>query len=385
MSKRSPPANPYRPSRPTRSVALKNPSYSDETYHSDDDDKPAAATTTSNTSKPKRLALADRSNSMTLSSHVILRNNCSATTNNNFFLKSEIISDYKTMSAQKIAEKWHLTEGKPYFSESWPSVESCTSRYVRFIPIESRQLFYQRNVQVAHGISLTTRHLLRDYVKIILFYMRTPIKRDTPTTTNLYRTACPIKVNNSLNMRSDINRIHPNNFPIFRISPANAYLHKRIMHGLEGLTTELGRHQDDEFSIYFVKYMANEGMGAHGDYGGLKAEKYHMMRISLGIGGSREIRFFAKEIDPNSKDDATGTFVEDLGFQLVMSGCRNAYMMTHFGDGMMGMCLSDQHGTSVIRAGHKVKMIKPDKSPCVTAVISFPLRSIEGVATSLRL
>ena len=51
---------------------------------------------------------------------------------------------------------------------------------------------------------------------------------------------------------------------------------------------------------------------------------------------------------------------------------------------MMGMCLSDQHGTSVIRAGHKVKMIKPDKSPCVTAVISFPLRSIEGVATSLK-
>ena len=67
-----------------------------------------------------------------------------------------------------------------------------------------------------------------------------------------------------------------------------------------------------------------------------------------------------------------------------MSGCRNAYMMTHFGDGLTGMCLSDQHGTSVIRAGHKVKMIKPDESPCVTAVISFPLRSIEGVATSLK-
>ena len=177
MSKRPPPANPYLPSCLTRSVASKNSSYSNETYYSDDDsndDKPTAAT--SNTSKPKRLALADRSNSMTLSSHVILRNNCSETTNNNFFLKSEIISDYKTMSAQKISEKWHLTEGKPYFSESWPSVESCTSRYVRFIPIKSRQLFYQRNVQVAHGISLTTRHLLREYVKIILFYMRTPSK-----------------------------------------------------------------------------------------------------------------------------------------------------------------------------------------------------------------
>ena len=185
-------------------------------------------------------------------------------------------------------------------------------------------------------------------------------------------------------MRSDINCIHPNNFPIFRISPANAYLHKRIMRGLEGLTTELGRHQDDEFNIYFVKYMAGEGMGAHGDYGGLKAEKYHMMRISLGIGGSREIRFFAKEIDRNSKDDTAGTIVKDLGFQLVMSGCHNAYMMTHFGDGMTGLCLSDQHGTSVIRACHKVKMIKTDERPCVTAIISFPLRSIEAVATSLK-
>ncbi len=117
MSKRSPPANLYRPSRPTRFVALKNPSYSDKTYYSDNDDKPAAATTTSNTSKPKRLALADWSNSMTLSSHVILRNNCSETTKNNFFLKLEIISDYKTMSGQKITEKWHLTEGKPYSRE----------------------------------------------------------------------------------------------------------------------------------------------------------------------------------------------------------------------------------------------------------------------------
>ena len=195
---------------------------------------------------------------MTLSSHVILRNNCSETTKNNFFLKSEIISDYKTMSGQKITEKWHLTEGKPYSRESWSPIKSCTSRYVRFIPIESRLFFYQRNVQVAHGVSLTTRHLLRDYVKIILFYMRTPIKSDTPTTTNLYRTACttnlyrtacPIKVNNSLSMRSDINRINPNNLLIFRISPENAHLHKRIMRGLEGLTTELGRHQDDEFSI----------------------------------------------------------------------------------------------------------------------------------------
>ena len=51
MSKRSPPANPYRPSRPTRSVASKNPWYSDETFYLDDDsydDKPTAAT--SNTS-----------------------------------------------------------------------------------------------------------------------------------------------------------------------------------------------------------------------------------------------------------------------------------------------------------------------------------------------
>ncbi len=321
---------------------------------------------------------------MTLSSHVILRNNCSATTNNNFFLKSEIISDYKTMSGQKIAEKWHLTEGKPYFSESRQSVESCISRYVQFIPIKSRQLFYQRNVQVAHGISLTTRHLLRDYVKIILFYMRTPNKKDTPTSVNIFRASCPIKVNNSLKMRSDINHINPNNFPIFRISPENAHLHKRIMCGLERLTTKLGRHQDDEFTIYFVKYMANEGMGGHGDYGRMKAEKYHMMRISLGIGGSRKIRFFAKEIDRNSKDDQVGSIVKDLGFQLVMSGCRNAYMMTHYGDGMTGMCLSDQHGTSVIHACHKGKMIKPDESPCVTAVISFPVRSIEGVETSLK-
>ena len=100
MSKRPPPANPYLPSCLTRSVASKNPSYSDETYNLDDDsnvNKPRAASSTSNTSKPKQLTLADRSNTvidMMLSSHVILRNICSATTNNNFFLKSEIISGH---------------------------------------------------------------------------------------------------------------------------------------------------------------------------------------------------------------------------------------------------------------------------------------------------
>jgi len=66
--------------------------------------------------------------------------------------------------------------------------------------------------------------------------------------------------------------------------------------------------------------------------------------------------FFAR----NSKEDTAGTIVKDLGFQLVMSGCRNTYMMTNFGSRMSGLCLSDQHGTSVIRAGQKMKMIKPD-------------------------
>jgi hypothetical protein len=130
--------------------------------------------------------------------------------------------------------------------------------------------------------------------------------------------------------------------------------------------------------------MENEGMGEHGDYGGIKAENNYMMRISLGIGGSRRIRFFAKEIDRNAKDDAGGKMVKDLGFELIMSGCRNTYIMSNFGSGMSGLCLSDQQGSSVIRAGHKVSMIKPDENPCVIAVISFPLRSIEGVANALK-
>ena len=70
--------------------------------------------------------------------------------------------------------------------------------------------------------------------------------------------------------------------------------------------------------------------------------------------------------------------------ELVMSGCRNAYIMSNFGSGMSGLCLSDQHGSSVIRAGHEVSRIRPDENPCVTAVVTFPLRSIEGVATALK-
>ena len=225
---------------------------------------------------------------------------------------------------------------------------------------------------------------MRDYVKLLIFYMRMPVKKDTPSTYNIYRSSCNIKVHNSLTMRSDINRVNLTILPIFRISPENTKLHERIMSGVEGLTRELGRHKDDDFTIYFIKYMENERMGQHGDYGGIKAEKHHMMRISLGIGGSRRIRFFATEIDRNSNDDAGGKKVKDLGFELVMSGCRNAYIMSNFGSGMSGLCLSDQHGSSVIRAGHEVSRIRPDENPCVTAVVTFPLRSIEGVATALK-
>jgi len=92
----------------------------------------------------------------------------------------------------------------------------------------------------------------------------------------------------------------------------------------------------------------------------------------------------SKEIDHNSKDDLAGRIVKNVGFQLVMSGCQNMYIMSNFGSGMLGMCLSDQNGTSVIRDGHKVKMIKPDESPCATAVITFPLQSIEGVTLALK-
>jgi len=63
------------------------------------------------------------------------------------------------------------------------------------------------------------------------------------------------------------------------------------MCGVEGLTTQqnYGKHRDDEFMIYFMKYMTNEEISEHGDYGVLMAKKHHMMHISLGIGGSRNI------------------------------------------------------------------------------------------------
>ena len=61
-----------------------------------------------------------------------------------------------------------------------------------------------------------------------------------------------------------------------------------------------------------MKYIANEGMGSHGDYGRLQAEKCIMMRISQGIGGSRKSQFFAKEIDHHlAKDEQTGMIVKD--------------------------------------------------------------------------
>ena len=101
-------------------------------------------------------------------------------------------------------------------------------------------------MQVVCGITLTTPQLLRQYVDILIFYMRMPDVKDSMPTMNVYQTTCQVKINNMLNIRIDIDCLQPWRFPIFMITQENSDLHKRVMCGVEGLTRELGKHPDDD-------------------------------------------------------------------------------------------------------------------------------------------
>ena len=108
-------------------------------------------------------------------------------------LRSEILNDFTSLSKGELSKKWYFAEGKPSMSENiFPAVEESVSRYVVDIAESELIAFYKRNVQVVCNISSATRELIRDYVSILVFYMRMPMKKDTVATTNVFRCASPI-------------------------------------------------------------------------------------------------------------------------------------------------------------------------------------------------
>ena len=144
----------------------------------------------------------------------------------------------------------------------------------------------------------------------------------------------------------------------------------------------LGKHSEDEYQMYAMKYKQSKSMGKHDDYGGSKSEEGVRMRVSLGIGSPRTISFSAKSIDPKGYSDQTGKVVKGSSFKLLMDGNKNGYMMSPFASGMTGLCFSDPSRMSVIRAELQVKSMGGDEIACAF-IITFSLRKIELLPTAL--
>ena len=155
--------------------------------------------------------------------------------------------------------------------------------------------------------------------------------------------------------------------------------HEELCTFLDKLTVYLGRDKNDEWEAFLIKYIGGQCMGEHGDYGGVKSEKYFMMRLTLGLGGSRTIRFRAKRIGENAYSDRAGKLLSGIDFELILSSGVNAYLQSPFGSGKNLLGFFNNKG---VRGCHS--SVHEDYDAAII-VIDFPLRTIEDVLRCLQL
>jgi hypothetical protein len=133
----------------------------------------------------------------------------------------------------------------------------------------------------------------------------------------------------------------------------------------------------------------NKFEGTHGDYGGKLAEGYFNMRIVFGLGGERTIRFSAKVLDDDSKNDSGGLVYKGLNvdtgknfFEIVLPAGANAYATTNYGNGKSVLAWLDEAMKVGLRGAHEARLGGDD---VMVMVIDVPLTSFSQLADGVKM
>ena len=257
-----------------------------------------------------------------------------------------ISDDIKMMSSAQLNSKYlFVRQNPPYWKQS--DFSANTSPYTQtFVDVESMRNYYSVQIAVPRSIDDNVQDLLTVLCRNYICYLRRPFTNETVHSKNLKRASTKIQGPPSgCGRRPDANEARPYSVPILLKEDEDAVRrHEELCTFLNNLTIYLGREENDEWEAFLIKYVGEQWMGEHGDYGGVKSEKYFMMRLTLGLGGSRTIRFRAKRIGENASSDRAGKLLNGIDFELVLPSGVNAYLQSPFGSGKNLLGFFDNDG-----------------------------------------
>jgi len=188
------------------------------------------------------------------------------------------------------------------------------------------------NIILPEFISEDVLLLLSTMARIYISYARLPHKRNRSSTPNLYCGSTSIWSSDVFGFRPDMKQDHPQKLPILMKDNDmfNETQHRKLCNFFDDITSQLGRDINHPLEAFMIRFMDDEYMGAHGDYGGKKSDNFFMMRLAIGIGGDRTIKFEATKLKKGAKNDHDGKVVPEINFSVCMKGGINAYLMSPF-------------------------------------------------------
>ena len=241
--------------------------------------------------------------------------------------------------------------------------------------------YYMRNIILPKHISDEVLLLLSTMVRLYISYARLSTKQDSPSTPNLQRGSTSIQSCGIIGARPDVREDQPHKLAILIKDDGmiNETLHLRLCNFFDDLTMQLGRKKHHPWEAFMIKFVNDEYMGPHGDYGGKKSDNFFMMRLSLGIGGERTVVYEAVQLNKGAKNDRDGKVIPDIKFSVCLKGGINAYLMSPFASGKNLLCWMDDNFTGV-RGRHSSRGSGINST---IFVIDFALETLEQVQLSL--
>lgn len=242
--------------------------------------------------------------------------------------------------------------------------------------------YYKRNIILpkATGDEVLVL-LLHTMTSIYIRYARLPTKSDSVTMSNLHCGSTSIQSCGVIRARPDIRGDQPYKLPILIKDKGmfNETQHRKLCDFFGNITSQLGRNAHHPWEAFMVSFMDKEFMGVHGDYGGKKSDDFFMMRLAMGVGGERTIKFEAMKLKKGAKNDRDGKVVREINFSVCLKGGLNAYLMSPYASGKNLLCWIDDNYTG-LRGRHSSQ---GNGTNSAIFVIDFPLDSLKKVYLAL--
>jgi len=267
--------------------------------------------------------------------------------------------------------------------DSKPPARSQESIIQSWIPddcnLEEMKILLRAGIAVAHGVCPYTFRLLLAYASNCFWYQLPNQSKQSSSSAGCRRLGNNFHTVNGLMVRRDVKPHHPRILPLVPASEANQKMCDDLYEDIICmLVRDFAMCPQDEplVVVRLQRYMEETWIGKHADGDRVIGDSIHRMRLVLGIGPSRKIKFTANMFDLDNLT-AHGTVVKGLNHIITTDDCASAYLMTENTSGMKDLCYMDKKRRKAVTVHHEVPKNESNLHT-VIAVIDFGLRSMEA-------